>query len=601
MRPFESKVVSLASAAGPAFERLWLLADGHVKRLLILAFLLVLGSSVAIGLAPMLLKLVIDGLEHSWAQTTSEALFLLAIAYALLHWLGRALGELRGMLSGRAEQRIQRLLSNSLFEHIMSLPLSFHLERKTGALSQTLTNGLLGYRILLQHVLLTVLPLLIQLTTISVVLLALNHVVFLAIVGVSVLCYLLAFWAGAKRIGHPARAASNAHIDAGAVLTDSILNYETVKYFSAEANVHDRFADALVETERQWSDLFMRKMENGLIIATIFALSLGVSVCFAAYQVKRGYMSIGEFVLVNTYMLQIAGPLQMIGFAFRDIAQGLGFIEKMTDLFGERREPEDSERSAVVPNGQPYLVFEDVSYSYSRGHRVLIDVSFSIPSGKSVAIVGASGSGKSSLIRLLTRLVEPDKGRICLNGTPLSNIRVADLRKAIAVVPQDIALFNDSIAYNIGFGRPKCSEAAIIKAARVAHIHDFIVGLPMGYETVVGERGLKLSGGQKQRLAIARAVIRDPRIFVFDEATASLDSGTEQAILHDLKRIARATTTLIIAHRLSTIAHADEIVVLDRGRVVERGTHGELMESGGAYAVMWRAQHSSSEPRVDCA
>jgi ATP-binding cassette subfamily B protein len=546
---------------------------------------------VAAGLAPLLIKIVVDGLELTQMHATYGVPFYLIAAYAFTHWLGRSLRELRGMCHGRADQRVQRHLSHKLFQHLMSLPLRFHLDRKTGALSQTLTNGLVGYRMVLHHLIITVLPVVVELATMGAVLLFLDHTVFVVIIGVSVLFYTFAFWSGITRIGGPARAASNAHIDANAILTDSILNYETVKYFGAEAQVQGRFVEALAKTEGQWAELFRHKMENGLVVGAIFAMSLGISVYIAAREVQQGTMSIGEFVLVHAYILQITQPLETIGFAFRDIAQGMAFIEKMAELFGQRREVDVIERQPPLPAGPPDLVFEQVSYSYHPDRRVLKHVNFTVPSGKTVAIVGASGSGKSSLIRLLVRLVEPTGGKICLDGVPLSSIPMSALRAAIAVVPQDIALFNESIAYNIGFGRQDSTDADIVRAAKIAHVHEFIVGLPDGYETKVGERGLKLSGGEKQRIAIARAAIKKPKIFVFDEATSSLDSKTEQAILRDVINIAKTTTTLIIAHRLSTVVHADEVVVLDQGTVIERGIHAALLQRDGAYAMMWRAQH----------
>jgi ATP-binding cassette subfamily B protein len=538
--------------------------------------------------------MAVDALEPNSFATAHLAPLYLALAYAFAHWWSRSLGELRDMFHGRADQRVQRQLSYKLFQHVMSLPLRFHLDRQTGALTQTLTNGLMGYRMVLHHFMTTVLPIIVELVTMSAVLLLLDHTVFLAIISVSVLLYALAFSAGVTRIGKPARAVSNAKVNANAVLTDSILNYETVKYFGAESQVHGRFGKALIRTECQWNKLYRRKMENGLLVAGIFAVSLGVLMYVAAHQVQQGRMSIGEFVLVNAYVLQITQPLEMIGFAFRDIAEGRAWIAKMTELFSQKQEVDVIERCASVPADPPELVFERVSYSYHPGRCVIKDVSFVVPSGRSVAIIGSSGSGKSSLIRLLMRLVEPTEGQICLNGLPLSNIPMSALRHAVAVVPQDIALFNDSIAYNIGIGRQDSTEADIVRAANVADVHNFIAGLPDGYNTKVGERGLKLSGGEKQRVAIARAVIREPKIFVFDEVTSSLDLKTERTILNNLTKVSNTTTTLIIAHRLSTIVQADEIIVMEQGSVVERGPHAELIQRRGPYSAMWYAQHGQS-------
>lgn len=579
------------SILGPAARLLWDEADSFAKRFIFFTLLLVFSSAAVSGLAPLLLRFVIDDLEQTGVGTSYRVPLYLVAAYASVHLLSRILNELRGACYGRADQRIQRQLSNRLFQHIMALPLRFHLDRRTGAISQTLTNGLVGYRLVLNHATLTVLPVVVELVTMGTVLILIEHAAFLVVIGTSLLFYVVAFSAGVTRIGRPARAASDAHIDAHAVLTDSILNYETVKYFGAEPQMQGRFFEALRRTEDQWSELFARKKENGFVVSAIFAFSLGVSVYLAAHMVRQGTMTIGEFVLVNAYILQITQPLELLGFAFRGIAEGMAFIKKLVELLGEKQETDLLDHPESVSAGPPKLVFDGLSYSYHSGRQALDDVTFVVPSGKTVAIVGVSGSGKSSLIRLLVRLVEPSSGRIWLNDVLLSDIPKSVLRDAIAVVPQDIALFNDSIAYNIGFGRTGSTEADIIRAAKVAHVHDFIAGLPHGYGTMVGERGLKLSGGQKQRVAIARAAIKQPKIFVFDEATSSLDSETERAILQDLLKVANMATTLIIAHRLSTVVHADEIVVLSQGRIIERGSHGELLQQGGTYAAMWRAQH----------
>jgi ATP-binding cassette subfamily B protein len=404
------------------------------------------------------------------------------------------------------------------------------------------------------------------------------------------LFYTLAFTAGAVRIAGAARAASAANIDANAVLTDSILNYETVKCFNAEATVQEHFDTALVRTERQWKKFYMHKLGNGFIVATIFALSVGTSMVVAAGAVSRGSLSIGEFVLIHTYLLQLVRPVEMVGFALRDISHGLAFIEKMAELLQQRPEEKTRETRENLARGQGELVFDRISFSYRPGRPVLADVSFTIPAGRTVAVVGASGSGKSSLVRLLLRFCEPDSGRILLDGTPISDLSVCSLRETIATVPQDTVLFNDSIAYNISIGRSGSPAEDIQRAARMAHLHEFIAAQPDGYQTKVGERGIKLSGGEKQRVAIARAALKTPRIFVFDEATSSLDSKTEQKILCNIREVSREATTLIIAHRLSTVTEADEIVVLDRGRVLERGTHKALLRNDGAYAALWAAQ-----------
>lgn len=565
--------------------------DRRLRAWIAVALFLVAAASALAALLPVLLKFIVDQLTESGpASGVYIAVGFIVAGYAGSHWLSRSLGELRGLVVGRADQRLHRRLSVRMFKHVMALPLSFHLDRKTGALSQTLANGLMGYRILLQHLVATVLPVIVEIAMMSTVLVVLGQPLFLAIITATLVCYAMAFAVGAARLTNPARTVSAAHIDATALLTDSILNYETIKSFCAEPRIHERMEDAFAKTESHWAQFFSRKALNGVLVGTIFAVSLGVSVYAAAKGVQRGRMSLGDFVLVNTYMLQIFRPMEMLGFAFRDIAQGMAFIEKLLEVLRQTPEPAAYSGGKDLPPGEGKLIFDKVNFSYRRDHPVLKDLSFSAPAGRAIAIVGASGSGKSSIVRLLVRFYEPDSGNILLDGMPVSEASAPSLREAIAVVPQDTVLFNDTIAYNISVGHGGASMDEIMDAARLAHIHDFIIERPDGYQTLVGERGLKLSGGEKQRIAIARAALRKPRIFVFDEATSSLDSKTEQQILRNLTEVSRGTTTLMIAHRLSTIMEADEILVLERGEIVERGSHRELLRHGGNYRAMWLAQ-----------
>ena len=587
-----------------AFRLLAEETNRRLKLLFALALLIVLVSSALAALSPVLLKLIVDRLTNLNTSTdTLGRVYLLAgilvAAYAGSHWLVRSLGELRGFVVGRADQRLHRRLSLRLFKHVMALPLRFHLDRKTGALSQTLTNGLLGYRMVVQHLVLTVMPVILEIATMSTVLLMLGQPVFLGIIGVTLLCYAIAFSVGAIRLTVPSRAVSGAHVDANALLTDSILNYETIKSFCAEPRMHRRMDDAFAQTETNWALFFSRKALNGVLVGTIFALSLGTSVYIAVREVQQGRMSLGDFVLVHAYMLQIFRPMEMLGFAFRDIAQGVAFIEKMIEVFRQESEEAIGKNGKVLLSGSGELIFDEVSFSYTEERPILENVSFRVPAGKTVALVGASGSGKSSLIRLLMRFWEPDSGRIVFDGLPISDISRSSLREAVAVVPQDTVLFNDTIAYNIAMGLADSSDKDIRAAAKLAHIHDFIKAQPDGYETRVGERGLKLSGGEKQRVAIARAALKKPRIFVFDEATSSLDSKTEQKILRNIEEVSKGTTTLVIAHRLSTIVEADEILVLERGKIVERGTHRELLRHHGAYQAMWSAQQHDQEGKYE--
>lgn len=620
----------------------WTEADGFVKKRLILTLFLVLCISLFSALAPIALKFAIDGLTtfpdtgqlttinqeaFSIADFTSVSsitigpVFLLLV-YIFSLWLSRSLGEIRWFFFGTADQRLHRRLSRHLFSHIMMLPMAFHLERKTGALNQTLVQGLAGYSILLNHAVFSILPIIVELLIISVVLAYLFQPVFLIILGLSTLAYGAAFALGVNRITGPVRNVANAQIKTYANLTDSILNYETVKYFNAEQHINDRYDKTLAATESHWATFYGRKTMNGLLVASIFALSLGSALVIAAGHVMQETMTVGGFILINSYMLQIVRPLETLGAAFRDMAQGTAFIERMISLLNQNAEgsivPEKYAGAHIPPDGHPdrrkqeppltketkasggtgKLVFNQVVFSYHFGQNpvltpILKDISFTIEAGKTLAIVGKSGAGKSSLIRLLTRLYDPDSGNIYLNGKPVQDMSLSELRQAIAVVPQDTVLFNDTIAYNIGLGKQGCTTMEIEQAARLAHIHDFIIKSPEGYQTIVGERGLKLSGGEKQRISIARAVLKNPQLFVFDEATSSLDSKTEREILRNLITISKGATTLIIAHRLSTVVHADEIIILDQSAIIERGTHDNLMAKRGLYASMWHSQHQT--------
>lgn len=569
---------------------MWSVAGRTGRRLLAAAFLLMLGSSIIAALSPLLLKLLVEAVESNRDDVANFALLFLVVTYGVAHFFSRSLAEVRGMALGRADQRMSRRLSDQCFQHAMALPLRYHLERETGALVQTLSNGLIGYRVIMLHLINSLLPIVVEAASMGAVLLFLGHGSFLAIIGISMMLYALAFWIGAKRVNNPARDVSAAHIDSSAILTDSLLNYETVKYFSGETLVRGRYDCSLGQLEDRWKNLYSRKMQNGLSVAIIFALSLGLSLFVAANGVTQGTMTVGDFVLVNAYVIQLMLPLERIGFAFRDIVQGVSFIEKMAEL--ERVQPERVEISRNTPssNTSGDLVFDHVSFAYDNRRPVLRDISFRVSSGSTLAVVGASGSGKSSLVRLLLRLVDPHRGTIRLGRRNLSDISIDELRRRIAVVPQDPMMFNDSIAFNIAFAKPGCSVDEIVAAAKIANLHDLIVTLPNGYDTKIGERGIRLSGGEKQRLAIARAVIRKPNLLVLDESTSAIDSHTGCKILSGLLDANRSSIVIIIAHRLSTVVDVNQIVVLDDGLVVECGTHEYLLKQEGAYLAMWKNQ-----------
>ena len=602
-------------------------ADGFIKQRLMAVVGFVIITATFSALAPVALKFAVDGLGTGWFKSLDVALLqdwgisdqssliigpaLLILIYIFSLWLSRISGELRWYFYGTADQRLHRNISRRLFDHVLKLPLAFHLDRQTGALNQTLAQGIAGYSILLNHMVFTIFPVIIEIILISAVLAVFLSPGFIIILLLSVVGYGVVFAIGVAQITGPSREVSSTQIEAYASLTDSILNSETVKYFTAEGLINEQYDSRLAKAESGWATFYACKTRNGLLIACVFALSLGSAITLAASQVMQGSMTIGDFVLINAYMLQIIRPMEQLGDAFKSIVHGIAFIEKMLVLLDKETEnftnaihigssiSIPSTDCKKFPTGQSgELIFKQVVFSYypdrlgfnDKHKPVLRNIIFTIKPGKITAIVGRSGAGKSSIIRLLLRFFEPDQGDILLNGISIQDIPLSELRQYIAVVPQDTVLFNNTIAYNIGFGKQGCAQAEIEQAAKKAHIHDKIMAMPDGYQTMVGERGLKLSGGEKQRISIARASLKNPQIFVFDEATSSLDTKTERQILDNLIHVASSATTLMVAHRLSTVIHADEILVLDQGEIIERGNHQYLLQIDGAYAAMWRTQ-----------
>ncbi|WP_274424216.1 ABCB family ABC transporter ATP-binding protein/permease [Chelativorans sp. YIM 93263] len=536
-----------------------------------------------------------EGAPPAYIPAALAGPLMLVVAYNLMRITQQGFNQLRDALFARVGQHAVRQLAYRTFVHMHALSLRFHLERRTGGLSRIIERGTKGIDVIVRFTILNTLPTLLEFALSAVVFAIAYGWAYVSIIAVTVCAYiwftvLASNWRIAIR-----REMNNSDTDANTKAIDSLLNFETVKYFNNEAMEARRFDGAMVRYEeaatRTWTSLGWLNFGQGIIFGLGMASAMGLS----AWEVMRGTQTIGDFVFINALLMQLSIPLNFIGSIYREIRQALTDIEQMFDLLDVPAEVQDRQGAKPLEVSEGQVRFENVCFAYDPSRPILKGISLDIPAGKTVAVVGPSGAGKSTISRLLFRFYDVQQGAILIDGQDLRDVTQESLRAAIGMVPQDTVLFNDTIAYNIRYGRPDASQEEVRRAAELAQIADFIEDLPDGYETMVGERGLKLSGGEKQRVAIARTILKAPPILILDEATSALDTHTEQDIQAALDLVSRGRTTLVIAHRLSTVIAADEIIVLRAGQIEERGTHRALLDKGGLYAEMWNRQREASE------
>jgi ATP-binding cassette subfamily B protein len=573
---------------------LWPKGRPDLKRRVVLAMIaLVLAKAVTVSM-PFLYKAAVDALDQgSPAEIAVGIVLSLVAAYGVARILMIGLAQLRDGLFARVGQNAVRAVGLRTFGHLHALSLRFHLSRRTGGLSRVIERGVKAIEFLLRFTLFNVGPTILELLLVAGLLWWTFNIWFAVVTLVTVGSYVLfTFKVTEWRIGF-IRSMNQSDERAHTKAIDSLLNFETVKYFGNEAHEADRFDRSMARYE----DAAVRSTKSLSWLnagqAAIFAIGLSALMGMAALGVSNGSMTLGDFVLVNTMLIQLYQPLNLLGFVYREIKQALVDMETMFSLLGVGTEIEDKPEAGPLKVNGGEVRFENVDFAYDPARPILKNVDFTVPAGRMVAIVGPSGAGKSTISRLLFRFYDATGGRVLIDGQDVRDVTQASVRHAIGIVPQDTVLFNDSIRYNIRYGRPDATDAEVEEAARMAQIHEFISGLPEGYDSQVGERGLKLSGGEKQRVAIARTLLKNPPILLLDEATSALDTHTEKEIQASLSVVSRDRTSLVIAHRLSTVVEADEIIVLDKGEICERGTHRELLDRDGAYAAMWQRQQEA--------
>ena len=576
---------------------LWPIGNLEIRVRVIVAIALLACAKFAVVYVPILYKEMVDLFASPETMPIALPLGLL-LAYGILRVMSIAFAELRDAVFAKVGQRAIRDVALKTFRHLHGLALRFHLERQTGGLSRAIERGTKGIDFLLTFMLFNILPTLLEIGLVCGILWAFFNIWYALVTLISVVGYIIYTLVVTEWRLKYRRQMNETDQEANTRAIDSLLNYETVKYFGNEDYEANRFDTSLARYEHaavvSKTTLSLLNIGQALIIGT----GLTVIMAMAGSGVVAGEMTVGDFVLVNTYLIQLYMPLNFLGFVYREIKQSLTDMEAMFHLLDINAEVSDPPEAESLSPGPGEVSFDHVTFAYDSRRKILDDVTFTVPAGKRVAIVGASGAGKSTISRLLFRFYDVNEGAVRIDGQDIRQVTQDSVRSAIGVVPQDTVLFNDTIYYNISYGRTAASPAEVEEAARLARIHDFIMASPDGYQTMVGERGLKLSGGEKQRVAIARTILKRPRILLFDEATSALDTRTEREIQASLQEVSRGHTTLVIAHRLSTVVDADEIIVLDQGRIVERGSHADLIAVDGVYAAMWRRQQESLEAGV---
>lgn len=598
MRPTQFSVDNTKPLNWRVFKQLWPYLLEFKSRVALALVCLIIAKVASIGL-PFILKHTVDSLNQTTPQNALVLVpFALIAAYGLLRLANVLFGEIRDTLFGRVTERAMRRMSLQVFEHLHKLDLDFHLNRQTGGLSRDIERGTSGISFLMRFLVFNIVPTLLEIVAVIGVLFYNYGVGFALIILFSVVAYIGFSVRATDWRTKYVRQVNLADSTSNTRAIDSLLNYETVKYFNNERYEADRYDVALGDWEdaRRKNRLSLFALNGGQ--ASIIAVAMTSMMALAAYQVAHDKMTIGDFVLINAFTMQIFMPLNFLGFVYREIRGSLANIENLFTLLNKQPKIDNDgqDTALVITSGK--IVFERVTFSYRKERTILHNLSFTIEPGQKVAVVGESGAGKSTLVKLLFRFYDPDAGRICIDGQDIRQVSQHSLRTAIGIVPQDTVLFNDSIFENIRYGRPQATDSEVREAIKHAHLDGFIAALPEGSNTKVGERGLKLSGGEKQRVAIARTILKRPPILVFDEATSSLDSRSEQAILQALREIAQGHTSLVIAHRLSTIIDADKIVVMHQGTIVEQGTHQQLLVLEGAYHRLWHTQQNSADTRA---